>query len=73
MTTKEANLLQIFVENKNEIVNREDVLRLIWGDNNYFNARSMDVYVCKVKKYLKADDNIEILNIHGKGYKMLIG
>ena len=72
MTTKEANLLQMFCENKNEIVSRDEVLRKIWGDNNYFNARTMDVYICKVKKYLKADNSLEIINIHGTGYKMNI-
>ena len=70
LTTKESQLLKILFVNRNEVLNRETALKMIWGDNNYFNARSMDVYITKLRKYLKEEDKIEIINIHGKGFKL---
>ncbi len=55
----------------NEIMQRDFALKTIWIDDNYFNARSMDVYITKLRKHLKEDDSIEIINIHGKGYKLI--
>jgi DNA-binding response OmpR family regulator len=72
LTTKENQLLKLLVKNKNEILDRYATLRAIWGDDNYFNGRSMDVYIAKLRKALKEDPNIEIMNIHGKGFKLIV-
>lgn len=72
LTTKENQLLKLLVKNQNEILDRQAALRAIWGDDNYFNGRSMDVYIAKLRKLLKEDENIEIMNVHGKGFQMLI-
>lgn len=72
LTTKENQLLHLLVKNKNEILDRQATLRAIWGDDNYFNGRSMDVYIAKLRKLLKEDQSIEILNVHGKGFKLLV-
>ena len=71
LTTKESELLLLLVKHKNEILERNFALKTIWIDDNYFNARSMDVYITKLRKYLKSDPSVEIINIHGKGYKLL--
>ncbi|PWH85676.1 response regulator transcription factor [Brumimicrobium oceani] len=71
LTTKESQLLKLLAKNKNQILDRQAALRAIWGDDNYFNGRSMDVYIAKLRKILKADEKIEIMNIHGKGFKLL--
>ena len=71
LTTKESELLELLCRHKNEVLERNYALKAIWIDDNYFNARSMDVYITKLRKYLKSDPSIEILNIHGKGYKLL--
>lgn len=71
LTTKESELLELLCRHKNEILERNFALKSIWIDDNYFNARSMDVYITKLRKYLKKDPALEILNIHGKGYKLL--
>ena len=72
LTTKENQLLQLLVKNQNEILDRNATLRAIWGDDNYFNGRSMDVYIAKLRKTLKEDPSIEIMNVHGKGFKLII-
>ena len=72
LTTKESKLLQIFCENQNKTVSRTYALKIIWGDDSYFNARSMDVYITKLRKYLKEEKNIQILNLHGEGFKMVV-
>ncbi|MFY7943637.1 MAG: response regulator transcription factor [Crocinitomicaceae bacterium] len=72
LTTKENQLLNLLIKNKNEILDRQATLRAIWGDDNYFNGRSMDVYIAKLRKLLKEDPNIEIMNIHGVGFKLLV-
>lgn len=71
LTTKEAGLLELFVQNKNMPVSRSFALKLIWGDDTYFNARSMDVYITKLRKHLKKDASIKILNLHGEGFKLI--
>jgi len=71
LTTKENELLALLCAHKNEILQRDYALKTIWIDDNYFNARSMDVYITKLRKHLKDDDQIEIINIHGKGYKLI--
>jgi DNA-binding response OmpR family regulator len=72
LTTKENQLLNLLIKNKNEVLDRNATLRAVWGDDNYFNGRSMDVYIAKLRKLLKEDPNIEIMNIHGVGFKLLI-
>ena len=71
LTTKESELLELLCRHRNEVLERNFALKSIWIDDNYFNARSMDVYITKLRKYLKKDPAVEILNIHGKGYKLL--
>lgn len=71
LTTKESELLELLCRNKNEVMERNYALKAIWIDDNYFNARSMDVYITKLRKYLKKDPSVKILNVHGKGYKLL--
>ncbi len=71
LTTKESELLSLLCAHVNEILERNFALKTIWIDDNYFNARSMDVYITKLRKHLKADPTIEIINIHGKGYKLI--
>ena len=72
LTTKEGELLKLLAFNKNQILDRDIALKSIWGNDNYFTGRSMDVYITKLRKYLKEDKSIEIVNIHGKGFKLLI-
>lgn len=71
LTTKESELLSLLCAHVNEILERNYALKTIWIDDNYFNARSMDVYITKLRKHLKDDPSIEIINIHGKGYKLI--
>lgn len=71
LTTKESELLGLLCAHANEILERNYALKMIWGNDNYFNARSMDVYITKLRKLLKEDPTIEIINIHGKGYKLI--
>ncbi|WP_018108322.1 response regulator transcription factor [Bacteroides propionicifaciens] len=71
LTTKESELLSLLCAHANEILQRDFALKTIWIDDNYFNARSMDVYITKLRKHLKPDSNVEIINIHGKGYKLI--
>ena len=71
LTTKENELLALLCSHANEILQRDFALKTIWIDDNYFNARSMDVYITKLRKKLKDDENIQIINIHGKGYKLI--
>jgi DNA-binding response OmpR family regulator len=73
ITSREADLLRLLCLHQNQILKREDALKQIWGDDSYFNARSMDVFITKLRKYLKADPKIEIMNVHGTGYKLLVG
>jgi DNA-binding response OmpR family regulator len=72
LTTKESELLELLCKNANEILERNFALKSIWIDDNYFNARSMDVYITRLRKYLKKDLSVKILNIHGRGYKLII-
>jgi DNA-binding response OmpR family regulator len=72
LSTKEAELLRLLCIKKNEVLTREEALLHIWHDDNYFNGRSMDVFLSKIRKYLKDDSSIEIINVHGKGYKLLV-
>lgn len=71
LTTKESELLKLLCNNKNKVLERNFTLRTIWIDDSYFNARSMDVYITKLRKYLKDDPSIQIINVHGKGFKLI--
>lgn len=71
LTTKESELLTMLCTHMNDVLERDLALKTIWIDDNYFNARSMDVYITKLRKHLKDDDQIEIINIHGRGYKLI--
>lgn len=70
LTTKESQLLDLLCKNRNEVLDRQAALRAIWGDDNYFNGRSMDVYIAKLRKLLKEENCVDIMNIHGKGFKL---
>jgi DNA-binding response OmpR family regulator len=72
LTTKESELLKMLCDNMNDILERNYALKNIWVDDSYFNARSMDVYITKLRKYLKDEPSVEILNVHGKGFKLII-
>ncbi len=72
LTTKESQLLRMLCVHKNDVLDRNFALKSIWHDDNYFNGRSMDVYIAKLRKYLKDDTKVEIINIHGKGFKLLV-
>ena len=71
LTSKESELLKLLSENLNSVLDRTIALKRIWNDDSYFNARSMDVYIAKLRKFLKDDQNIELLNVHGVGFKLL--
>jgi len=71
LTTKESELLELLYRHRNEILERNYALKSIWIDDNYFNARSMDVYITRLRKYLKKDPAVRILNIHGRGYRLI--
>ena len=70
LTAKECDLLRMFAINFNQLVDRNTTLQKIWKDDSYFAARSMDVYITKLRKYLKADPTVEIVNVHGVGFKL---
>jgi len=72
LTTKESELLKLLVLNKNKTLQRSYALKRVWGDDSYFNARSMDVYITKLRKLLKEDDSLKIQTIHGEGFKLLM-
>jgi DNA-binding response OmpR family regulator len=71
LSPKENELLKMLAEHKNDLLAREHALKKIWGSDTYFNGRSMDVYIAKLRKYLKDDPNIEIVNIHGNGFRLV--
>ncbi|MBP6977076.1 MAG: response regulator transcription factor [Bacteroidales bacterium] len=71
LTSKEADLLKLLCDAKNEVLDRRYALNKIWFDDSYFNARSMDVYIAKLRKYLKEDPRVELLNVHGIGFRLL--
>lgn len=68
LTQKESRVLEMLCEDIGELVERDNILRTLWGDNSYFKRRSMDVFISKLRKYLEADPTIKITNVHGKGY-----
>jgi two-component system, OmpR family, response regulator len=72
LSPKENELLKMLSEYKNDLLPREIALKKIWGSDTYFNGRSMDVYIAKLRKYLKEDEHIEIVNIHGNGFRLVV-
>ena len=70
LTSKESDLLKLFCQNFNQVVDRNSTLQKIWKDDSYFAARSMDVYITKLRKYLKDDPSVQIVNVHGVGFKL---
>jgi DNA-binding response OmpR family regulator len=71
LTSKESELLKLLCQNINLPVSRSVALKIIWGDDSYFNARSMDVYITKLRKLLRFDESIQIMNLHGEGFKLI--
>lgn len=69
LTQKEADLLKYFIENKNEVLKRSDILETLWGEDDYFLGRSLDVFISRLRKYLKEDTSLKIENIHGVGFR----
>lgn len=72
LTSKENELIRILASEINKLVNRSHALKQIWGDDSYFNARSMDVYLSKIRKLLKDDPKVQIITVHGEGFKMVV-
>ena len=72
LSPKENELLRMLCEYKNDLLPRETALKRIWGSDTYFNGRSMDVYIAKLRKYLKEDGKVEIVNIHGNGFRLVV-
>lgn len=72
LTTKETDLLRLLCEHVNTVLERPEALRTVWGDDNYFNGRSMDVYIAKLRKYLADAPGVEIVNVHGKGFRLVV-
>lgn len=71
LTHREANLLYYLIKNKNQVLDRSFILKKLWGDDDFFNARSMDVFITKLRKKLKEDSSIQIINVRGYGYKLI--
>ncbi|MEM8907532.1 MAG: helix-turn-helix domain-containing protein, partial [Bacteroidota bacterium] len=72
LTQKEADLLKYFVQNKNEVLKRSAILKNLWGEDDYFMGRSLDVFISRLRKYLKQDEALKIENIHGVGFRLKI-
>ena len=73
LSHREASLLQMLAENKNSTVQRKDILLKLWGDDSFFNSRNLDVYITKLRDYLKEDPSVEIMTIKGIGYQFVVG
>jgi DNA-binding response OmpR family regulator len=71
LTARESELLKLLYQHKHDVVSRKVLLQKLWGDDNFFNARSLDVFITKLRKLLKADTNVQIINIRGVGYKLV--
>lgn len=71
LTQKEADLLKLFIDNKGEILKRSEILEKVWGEDDYFNGRSMDVFISRLRKYLKEDPALKLENIHGVGFRLV--
>ena len=71
LSYKESRLLELLLQNKNQVLERKLALMRLWGDDNFFNTRNMDVYITKLRKKLKEDTSVEIVNVRGFGYKLI--
>ena len=71
LTSKESALLRLLAMHLNDVLDRSHALKEIWNDDSYFNARSMDVYITKLRKFLKEDETVELINVHGIGFKLV--
>ncbi len=72
LTMKEAELVKYFAENKNKVLSRNEILESVWGSNDYFLGRSLDVFISRLRKYFNADPNIKIINLHGIGFRFTV-
>lgn len=72
LTSREADLLALLCTHMNNVLERDEALRSLWGSDSFFNGRSMDVFISRLRKYLQRDKNVEILNVHGKGFKLIV-
>ncbi len=72
LTQREADTLKLFCINRNQVLTREMILKIVWGNDDYFTGRSMDVFIARLRKYLAGDQKIQIVNIHGVGFKMMV-
>ncbi|MEL7146005.1 MAG: response regulator transcription factor, partial [Bacteroidota bacterium] len=72
LTARESELLKLFCQNKNKLLSKQTILLKIWGNDSFFNSRSMDVFVSKLRKHLRIVPNLEIMNVRGSGYKLVI-
>ena len=72
LSPKEADLLRMLCLHENDLLSREEALNTLWGDDNYFNARSMDVFISKLRKRFKETPDIKIINVHGKGFRFMV-
>ena len=73
LTTKESELLRLLCQHQNKVLERNEALRQVWGNDSYFSGRSMDVYIAKLRKYLREDPSVEIINVHGQGFRLITG
>jgi two-component system OmpR family response regulator len=71
LTTKESELMRLLCAHRNDVLERGLALREVWGSDSYFNGRSMDVYIAKLRKYLREDTSVEIINVHGRGFRLI--
>lgn len=71
LTTKESELLRLLCAHRNEVLQRSHALNVVWGNDSYFSGRSMDVYIAKLRKYLREDPALEIINVHGQGFRLI--
>ncbi len=72
LTQKEADLMKLFAENPNQVLKRSDILKQVWGDDDYFLGRSLDVFISRLRKYLRADESLRVENIHGVGFRLKV-
>mgnify|MGYP006308292343 FL=1 len=72
LTLKEVELIHFFSENPNKVLSRDEILEKVWGSNDYFLGRSLDVFISRLRKYFKADPNIQIINLHGIGFRFAV-
>ncbi len=72
LTSREADLLRLLCDHMNNVLERDEALRTLWGSDSFFNGRSMDVFISRLRKYLQKDKSVEILNVHGRGFKLTV-